>query len=183
LTNVFRHQLRVRYSECDPQGVVFNANYLEYYDVAMTEFHRELIGPYSDLVDGGLEMVVAETTLRFLGSAGFDDQLDLEVQVTRLGVTSLGTSLKVRKDDDVIVEGSMRYVFVDRTTKVKKPVPDAVRERLEPFLVDTDETSASGFRATDDRWGHFKRKADHWTHETKVTKRSSLPCRLHLAGS
>jgi acyl-CoA thioester hydrolase len=109
----------------------------------MTEFHRELIGPYSDLVDGGLEMVVAETTLRFLGSAGFDDQLDLEVQVTRLGVTSLGTSLKVRKDDDVIVEGSMRYVFVDRTTKAKKSIPDPVRERLEPFLVDIDERNVS----------------------------------------
>ena len=24
----FRHRLRVRYNECDPQGVVFNANYL-----------------------------------------------------------------------------------------------------------------------------------------------------------
>lgn len=143
MTKVFHHQLRVRYSECDPQGVVFNANYLEYYDVVMTEFHRELIGPYSDLVEGGLEMVVAETTLRFLGSAGFDDELGLEVQVTRLGVTSLGTSLKVRKDDTVIVEGSMRYVFVDRTTKDKAPIPAAVRERLEPFLID-DESGALG---------------------------------------
>jgi acyl-CoA thioester hydrolase len=142
LSKAFRHQLRVRYSECDPQGIVFNANYLEYYDVAMTEFHREVIGPYSDLVEGGIEMVVAEATLRFRGSAGFDDELDLEVRVTRLGTTSLGTSLTVHKDDAVIVEGSMRYVFVNRTTRAKEPIPAAVRETLAPFLVDSDETDA-----------------------------------------
>ena len=29
-----RHRLRVRYSDCDPQGVLFNANYLTYFDDA-----------------------------------------------------------------------------------------------------------------------------------------------------
>ena len=28
----FRHRLRVRWSECDPQGVVFYAHYLAYFD-------------------------------------------------------------------------------------------------------------------------------------------------------
>jgi hypothetical protein len=59
MSKTFHHRLRVRYGECDPQGVVFNANYLNYYDVAMAEFHREVIGPYAELVDEGLEMVVA----------------------------------------------------------------------------------------------------------------------------
>ena len=37
----FVHELRVRYGECDPQGIVFNANYLLYFDVAFTEYWRE----------------------------------------------------------------------------------------------------------------------------------------------
>ena len=37
----FRHPIRVRYNECDPQGHVFNANYLAYFDIAMTELWRE----------------------------------------------------------------------------------------------------------------------------------------------
>ncbi len=36
----FVHELRVRYGECDPQGIVFNANYLLYFDVAFTELWR-----------------------------------------------------------------------------------------------------------------------------------------------
>ncbi len=41
----FVHELRVRYGECDPQGIVFNANYLLYFDVAFTELWREAVGP------------------------------------------------------------------------------------------------------------------------------------------
>ena len=41
----FRHLLRVRYGECDPQNIVFNANYLLYFDVAFTELWREAVGP------------------------------------------------------------------------------------------------------------------------------------------
>lgn len=129
----FRHRLRVRYSECDPQGVVFNARYLDYHDVAMTELHREALGPYQDLVEAGVEMVVAEATLRFLGPAGFDDQLDLLLWVTRLGETSVTTSLAVRKGSEVIVETAVRYVFVNAATRRKTPIPAAVRKGLSRF--------------------------------------------------
>ena len=39
-----RHRLRVRYGECDAQGVVFNAPYLAWFDVAMTELWRAAFG-------------------------------------------------------------------------------------------------------------------------------------------
>ena len=44
MSDPFRHRLRVRYNECDPQGVVFNANYLTYFDLTMGELWRELGG-------------------------------------------------------------------------------------------------------------------------------------------
>ena len=61
MSEPFRHRLRVRYNECDPQGVVFNANYLTYFDLTMTELWREL-GGYQAMVDAGVDMVVAEAT-------------------------------------------------------------------------------------------------------------------------
>ena len=36
----FFHPLRVRWSEVDPQGIVFNPNYLAYADIALTEYMR-----------------------------------------------------------------------------------------------------------------------------------------------
>ena len=75
----FRHRIRVRYSECDLQGVVFNANYLTYLDEAMTElFRTALDGGYQAMVDAGVDMVVAESTLRYLAPARFDDEIEVE---------------------------------------------------------------------------------------------------------
>ena len=38
----FFHPFRVRYSEIDAQGVVFNAHYLTYYDTAINESRIQL---------------------------------------------------------------------------------------------------------------------------------------------
>lgn len=49
----FTHRLRVRYSECDQQNVVFNGDYLFSCDVAMTELWRACAGQYTAMVQGG----------------------------------------------------------------------------------------------------------------------------------
>src|SRR2546428_5985566 len=49
----FVHPLRVRYAECDPQRIVFNANYFAYFDVGMTELWRAAIGSYSEMMRRG----------------------------------------------------------------------------------------------------------------------------------
>ena len=129
----FVHRLRVRYGECDPQGVVFNANYFMYFDVALTELWREAIGDYADMVEAGSDMVVAEARARYLAPAGFDDELDIEVSVTHLGTTSMTTALTVRRGGAAVVEGEMRHVFIDPRTKAKKPIPESIRTGLETY--------------------------------------------------
>lgn len=133
----FVHRLRVRYGECDAQGVVFNAHYLMYFDVALTELWRGTIGPYAEMIESGTDMVVAEARARYLAPAGFDDELDVSVEVTRLGTTAMTTRMTVHRNDVVVVEGEMRHVFVDPATKLKKPIPDDIRRGLERHAVDT----------------------------------------------
>ncbi|MYF85908.1 MAG: acyl-CoA thioesterase, partial [Rhodospirillaceae bacterium] len=38
----FHHPLRVRYAEVDGQGVAYNAHYLTWYDVGITEYLRAI---------------------------------------------------------------------------------------------------------------------------------------------
>jgi acyl-CoA thioester hydrolase len=132
----FRHTIRVRYGECDPQGVVFNANWLGYFDVLMTELFRERAGDYNAMLAAGTDMVVAEATVRFLGPAGFDDEIEFDVSITRLGNTAMSTHLEASVSGQPVASGDMRHVFVDPTTKAKKPMPDQVREALTPLLAE-----------------------------------------------
>jgi acyl-CoA thioester hydrolase len=126
----FTHRLRVRYSECDQQGIVFNGHYLFYYDVAVTELWRAKFGPYQTMIERGLDLVVAEARLRFVEGARFDEELDIAMPVHYLGTTSMIIKPVFRVDGRLIVDGEVRHVFVDPVTLKKKPMPDDIREAL-----------------------------------------------------
>lgn len=126
----FVHRLRVRYSECDQQGVVFNGHYLFYYDVAVTELWRARFGGYQDMLDRGVDLVVAEARLRFVEGARFDEELDIALPVHHLGTTSMIIKPEFRVGERLIVDGEVRHVFVDPETLKKKPMPHEIREAL-----------------------------------------------------
>ncbi len=128
--SVFVHRLRVRYAECDQQGVVFNGHYLFYYDVGLNELWRERIGPYHEMVARGYDLVVAEVNLRYRAAARFDDLLDLEMGVKHLGNTSMIVSPVFRVGERLIADGEIRHVFVDPETLGKKPMPEDIRAAL-----------------------------------------------------
>ena len=124
------HRLRVRYGECDPQGVVFNAHYFAYFDVALTELWREAAGGYAGMMEDGIDLQVVEATARYKAPARFDDELDIAIEVTHLGTTSMVTDLAIRRDGQLLVEGRLVHVFVDLAAMKKIPIPDGTREAL-----------------------------------------------------
>jgi acyl-CoA thioester hydrolase len=121
------HRIRVRYGECDPSGVVFNANYFGYFDLALTELWREIAGGYGAMMEEGVDLQVVEATARYKAPARFDDELDVTVTVTSLGNTSMLTSYAIHRDGTLLVEGDIAYVFVDAGALTKIPIPDRFR--------------------------------------------------------
>jgi acyl-CoA thioester hydrolase len=137
----FVHELRVRYGECDPQGIVFNANYLLYFDVVFTELWRAAIGPWQEMVERGYDAVVAEANLRFRAPARYDDVLALQARVTRLGETSITTEIDVLREGEPLVHGQLRHVCVGTETWRKTELPEWIRAGLARFAVDSDSDS------------------------------------------
>lgn len=129
----FVHRLRVRYSECDAQGAVFNANYVMYFDVAITELWREAIGPYADMVARGVDMVVAEVNVRYISPVRFDDEIEVMVEVERIGTTSISSRMSVLRGGEPMAEGLIRHVFVDVSEGGKTEIPRDIRAALEPY--------------------------------------------------
>ena len=130
-----RHRMRVRYAECDPQGIVFNPRYLEYFDEAITELYRAALGSYEALGrDHDVELVVAESGVRFRSSLRFDEEFVLLATVGSLGTTSIVTRISVVKlDGTEAAEGELRHVVVTPGDGSKTPIPGPVRAALERF--------------------------------------------------
>ena len=136
MTPPFRHRLRVRYHECDAQGIVFNANHFAYFDITLTELWREAFGSYDALVAAGTDVVVVDAAATFKASPRFDDLIDVEMTIARLGGTSMTSEFVERRDGEELVNGRVVHVFVDPTTLAKKSIPDDVRARLAPWTRD-----------------------------------------------
>jgi acyl-CoA thioester hydrolase len=132
----FTHPLRVRFGECDPQGIVFNAHYVAYFDVAVTELWREALGSWGAMNDRGVDVVVGEVNARFNAPARADELLELRAWVEHFGTTSMRLRVDIAREGFVLVEGLLRYVFVDAASWAAIAIPDWIREGLAPYAAE-----------------------------------------------
>ena len=97
----YNHQIRVRYGECDQQGVVFNANYLAYIDDASEVWIRSN-SPNHRYEDLDWEWMVVKSIIEWHSPARTGELLDIAIGVTRYGQKSfdLGTvgTVESRRD-------------------------------------------------------------------------------------
>lgn len=126
------HPLRVRWAEADMQGVVFNANYLAWFDIGVTEYFRAIAdGDKAWLERHFARVYVVKSTLDYRAPARFDDEIELCARTTRLGRSSLEIAFAVRRDSLVLVEGSNVYVYTDDGRSA--PLPEDFRRRIEAY--------------------------------------------------
>jgi acyl-CoA thioester hydrolase len=130
-TAPFRYYLRVRYGECDQQGVVYNARYGDFVDLASTEFLRASFAPLN-CFDGSFEFQVVKMLIEWTGPARFDDTLAIDVTLKKLGTTSytLGFALRRVNEAATIVTAETVNVYVDPKAWTKAPLPQDFRARL-----------------------------------------------------
>ena len=134
----FVHELRVRYGECDAQAIVFNANYLLFFDVAFTELWRAGIGPWSEMGERGFDCVVGDARLSFRSPARFDDVIALELTIADLGRSSIRTAVRILRGDELLVEGELRHVVVSTSDWRPTEMPEWIRNGLERFRADPE---------------------------------------------
>jgi acyl-CoA thioester hydrolase len=120
---------KIRYSDCDPQGIVFNGNYGRYWDDAVTDWMDEAGFGGFDLGGTGADIVAARMEIDFKAPATMGDVLETTVGVERLGSTSftIGITTRRQSDGEVIVAGREVIVFIDPSSRQPIPIPDPIR--------------------------------------------------------
>ena len=133
MTTPFRYYLRVRYQECDPQHVVFNARYGDYIDLACFEFLRAALPRPQDCFDGTFESQTVRQVVEWKAGARFDDVLEVAVRTSRLGTTSFTLSFEIRRagEGDPLVTSETVYVHVDKATYTKRAIAPQMRAALQ----------------------------------------------------
>ena len=129
----FCYLLRVRYSECDAQQVVFNAKYVEYIDVAVTEFFRVLWGDYKNLLEAGLDMQVVNVNVDWKAPAHFDEVIAITIEQKRIGNTSftLQVGFSNYESKHQIATAQITNVMVSAKEHQKIKIPAELKNKLE----------------------------------------------------
>lgn len=148
----FAHTVRVRWSEVDPQQIVFNAHYLSYADLAVTEYWRRLGLPYPGVLETyGGDLYMRHVEIDYTASARFDDMLALGLRCERLGNSSLTFDCAMFLGNTCINRVRLVYVYADPATQKSQPVPQGLRESLQAF-----EAGEPMFDVKVGHWGSFK---------------------------
>jgi len=139
------HDLRVRYQETDQMGVVYHANYLNWFEVARTEWIRMLGIPYSSIERKGLLLPVVDAELKFIKPAKYDDVVRIFTEVTeyshvRISFAYLAYRCNEANADfsspggmnksDLLVSGSTRHVWLNsdwKPVRIDKEAPELYR--------------------------------------------------------
>ncbi|MEW4468860.1 thioesterase family protein [Parasphingorhabdus sp. JC815] len=144
--------VRVRYVEADMQGIVFNAHYLAFADIGVTEYYRELVAVNSADGQSGkfMEMFGGDNWVRhaevdYLAPAKADDMIDICLRITRFGRTSYSALVHIVRGDTLLTVVKLTYVWFDPATGQVAPVAqkfiDAVMD-FEPIAPERAMVSA-----------------------------------------
>ena len=124
-------RLRVRWVEVDLQKVVFNGHYLMYFDIAIAGYWRASAMPYAQTMEHlAGDLFVRKATVEYLGSARYDDLLDIGVRCARIGTSSVLFSGAAFLQDRLLATCELVYVFTDAHAPTSQPVPQSLRDAL-----------------------------------------------------
>ena len=81
---VHETKIRVRYSETDQMGYVYNGNYAQYYEVGRVEMLRSLGMSYQSMENAGVMMPLLELKCKFIKPAYYDQEITIKTIVSKL---------------------------------------------------------------------------------------------------
>lgn len=169
-----RHRLTVRWAEVDAQKIVFNAHYLMYADVAITEYWKQMAMPYAQSWAAlGGELFVKKATVTYHASAQMGDVLDVGIRCVKQGNTSLQFEAGIFRGQQLLNTVELVYVFAD-STQTPQPLPQQLRDMLTAF-----EAGEEMVELRSGNWNDLGRLAERLRMEVFV-KEQGVPREIEI---
>lgn len=129
--SIFSFPLRVYYEDTDAGGIVYHANYLNFFERARTEWLRDLGYEQDDLrLAENIIFAVRKVKIDYLRPALFNDLLIVTVEVIKIGASSIELSQKIICDNEeksVLSTGKVLIVCIDADKFKAKRIPKEIR--------------------------------------------------------
>tara|TARA_Y100000589_G_scaffold151932_1_gene144806 strand:+ start:951 stop:1358 length:408 start_codon:yes stop_codon:yes gene_type:complete len=118
--------IRVRYAECDPMGVVHHTAYPVWFEMGRTELLRETGVTYREFEETGVFLAVINLTVTYKQPARYDDLLRLTTSWLDAGRVKIRHCYELHRGDDLLVTGETTLACLDESGR-PQALPDLLR--------------------------------------------------------
>jgi acyl-CoA thioester hydrolase len=135
--NMFDWPIRVYYEDTDSGGVVYHSNYLNFMERARTEWLRALGFEQTQMKDDlNIIFVVHSMNIQFKRPALFNDMLNVQSKVAKVGHGSIEFLQTIMRGQQVLIEATIKVACVE--TSVFKPVaiPAIIKDTIQNYTTD-----------------------------------------------
>lgn len=120
--------IRVRYVETDAMGIVWNGNYLSYFEIGRTELMRSYGLPYAELENNGYQLPLIDTYVKFIKPARYDNEIEIFTKIVWDGGVKIKFEYEIRLENDIITKGYTNHTFINSVSKKPIKPPKIFRE-------------------------------------------------------
>ncbi|BDG09893.1 acyl-CoA thioesterase [Anaeromyxobacter paludicola] len=120
---------KVRYSDIDAFNHLNNVVFFQLFQQARVAYFEE-VGIFSRMGRGEQNLVVGETSCRFLAEGHYGDVVQCGARFARLGTSSCEQQYRLEVRGKPIAEGSAVLVFYDFQTGRSAPLPEPLKARI-----------------------------------------------------
>lgn len=126
--------IRVRYGETDQMGVVYHANYAQYFEVGRTEWLRQFGITYKSMEAEGVMLPVISLNINYKSSACYDDVLKVKTKLKKMPTASIEFDYELLdEDNNLLATGNTTLAFIDMNSKKPRRCPKYLLDKLQNY--------------------------------------------------
>ena len=129
---------KVRFGDLDAMQHMNNVEFLRYFETARIEYLGQISPEHVPTSRSAFGFIFAEAHILYRSPAFYGDEIRTFVWPAELKRSSLrlGFEMRVDADDRVVAEGWGTLVGYDYEGGRTQPIPDELRERIDPQMLD-----------------------------------------------
>jgi acyl-CoA thioester hydrolase len=128
----FKWSVRIYFEDTDSGGVVYHSNYLKFMERARTEWLRSLQINQAELKKKDKIMfVVANVNIDYKKAARFNDQLDIETSIDKIGASRVDLTQNIMKNSDLYTSAKVNIACIHSETFKPQRIPKLIKQQME----------------------------------------------------
>lgn len=132
----FHSQFLVRFSHCDPAGIVYFVNFFDMIHAVVEDWFADALNAplHTVLLDRRWGFPAVDTRCEFMSPCQLGDHLVLELSVVKIGTSSLTLQILGRVGDQEKLKAQHTVVMISLDSRRSIPIPSDLRSEMSRYL-------------------------------------------------